>query len=73
MEAAKRITFLLSKTHSQLEYNLYIVNVISLLLIFISEADTYDIVGTMIDGSTSMSVDRQESLRWHFTLTNNQL
>lgn len=27
----------------------------------------------MIDGSTSMSVDRQESLRWHFSLTDNQM
>ena len=59
IEAAKRVSFLLSKTHSQLEYNIYIINVIFLLLIFVPEADTYDIIGTMIDGSTSNCLERQ--------------
>lgn len=57
---------------NQVEYNPYIINVISLLLVFVSEADTYDIIYMMIEGSTSMSVERQESLRWHFSLTSNQ-
>lgn len=69
--ALKRVLWTLKETMTIIEYNPMLIQIISVLLIFISESDTYCVVKKMIKMSEEMiadSLEKAQYLRWYFTL-----
>jgi len=46
-------------------YNKYIAHITAILLIFFEDYQVYELISTMMDESSNMSINRVESLRWH--------
>lgn len=69
--ALKRVLWTLKETMVIIEYNPMLIQIISVLLIFLSESDTYCVIKQMITISEEMIADDLEKaqyLRWYFTL-----
>lgn len=66
-KALKRLLWLFRKTQI-FEYSPLLAHVISLLLIFLSEAETFCIVEMLLDESKKILKEKSTSMRWHFTI-----
>ena len=51
-----------------LEYSPLLTHVISFLLVFLTEAETFCVVQIMIEESKKILKHRPSSLKWHFTV-----
>lgn len=63
----------LKETQIKLEFNPMIIQTTSFLLIFLTEAETYQVMKILIENSlevlSSPRKDLRSSMRWHFTMT----
>lgn len=71
VKALSRILWIINKTKT-VQYCPMLVHVTSMLLIFLEEKEVYRIVEYLVDDSVALHINNQESLRWHFTLSEAQ-
>lgn len=71
IKALSRILWVINKTKT-LQFCPMLVHVASLLLIFLSEKETFRVVEFLVDDSIALHLKNQETLRWHFTLNEGQ-
>lgn len=66
-KALKRLLWLFRKIQL-IEYSPLIAHVISLLLVFLSEAETFCIVEILLEESRKILKNEVTSMKWHFTM-----
>lgn len=65
--------FLFRKKKGEMFYNRYIGHVAAILLIFFEDYQAYELMSTMMDESSNMSLNRMESFRWHMVFKEDQM
>lgn len=70
----KRLLWVFKETHSELDYSPLVIQSLSLLLIFLTEAESYFVVTKLLEDSrkildekNQVNSDELRGLRWHFT------
>ena len=69
----RELMYLFKKKKGEMFYNRYIGHVTALLLIFFEDYQAYDLISTMMDESSNMSLNRTESYRWHMVFKEDQM
>ena len=69
----REFMYLFRRKKGEVFFNKYIGYVSALLLIFFQDHEAFDILSTMMDESSNMSIFRKESLRWHLIFKEEQL
>lgn len=70
IEALKEILWLLNSVVSTIEYSPLIIKLASLLLIFLTKEDTYELMRTLLE--INLSPVEINKIRWHFRYTYNE-
>lgn len=69
----KELLFLFKKKKGEMFYNPYIAHLTAILLIFFQDYQAYQLISTMMQQSSNMSISRVESLRWHMVFKEDQM
>ncbi|EGR28462.1 Ras family protein, putative [Ichthyophthirius multifiliis] len=76
-DALKRIMWVLTEMYFQIEYNPMVIQIASMLLVFIKEEDAYCVLKCMIEDSIKLlntnnqGDEVQRAMRWHFLMNKN--